>query len=711
MNGVDLRFRSLLLVLIGMSVSGSTCFLTDLSRYPCCGRGVEPCKQCPAPTPPVSPGIPERGECRPPLHQVTAFVEEGIDYESTVFRQHCGSYSLKSFPKYTVDRLAAKLSSQLKAPVNLFLDSVTPNYITPGHIADPTAPDWRTSNSPGPGWGFDQNAADYADIVVLSGHGDIATIGNLLPRREIILSRGGLFAGGSIGSVQFCNVVGVSSIERNGQVVEVWDMRLGAGAGAKASTVVWASSCTLNDNVWERTSILNRLGQEFGFERSPNLYEPDMLELWMADSLVLSNQEAWIIEGLKISAAKESISINSGPVALALGATKAEAEDLFLNASLSLNCRTGQKLDSSSSFSPVIRWRKALTPCVGNYQGSGLPFCGKPKYCESNPDGGFPEGVGRNGQPLVSVPVRPAQPNGNTMMRPQLTIPNPSDLQVAIAAADIASVMAPLPTQPFDPNKIEPFIAKNRAEGTWALNHIGNGVLVGYKSSRNQLRVVNRDVVDVITPGGAPLDIGAQDAYDRASEIASRLGMQLRGLSESQVGADKPTLNVVVDGNGVNGSEYRAFAYVFSMFRHVNGVPVIDIENTIAIHRSGQLYYSDITEAGPATMGPPGLEVPVNGSSVQVNYTSDEFLAHFNAQARGKFDGVYDEFNVAWAGFVYVVPKPGADYFEPAFVIEFTGRGANSVSRMYRWAYSVAEPSSEPFDLPYSLLGEVRSRR
>ncbi len=103
----------------------------------------------------------------------------------------------------------------------------------------------------------------------------------------------------------------------------------GSGEGKVAASVVWATSCSLNDNTWSAFSFNNRVGQEFGFERSPNLYEPDMMELWLTDTLTMSNQDAWIVQGMKIMGAKETVSIHSGPVAVAHGLSKSEAEDLF----------------------------------------------------------------------------------------------------------------------------------------------------------------------------------------------------------------------------------------------------------------------------------------------------------------------------------------------------------------------------------------------
>lgn len=658
-----------------------------------------------------------RGECKPAVSPLRAYMVDGIDFSSPTYQQHCGAAVLRDFPAYTVQGLATRLDLNGVGAFVLADDVVagrwpamfSPSHVTAAQLTDATATYWRDGDLVRSGWGHDHNSADFFNLVFLGGHGTAAldALGN--PHRGFSLTRGGADIQHAFGTGQkICDIYGTSRVQIGNNVAHVWDMRLGAGAfalngGARTSMVVWSSSCSMNDNTWAETNRLNRLGQEFGFERSPIINDGLFFESWYQDTGAASNQEAWIVNGIKINAAKEQVTINAGAVATAQMSSVAEAEDLFRNSSLRLKCRMEEKTGPYLGVDSVVRWRKAMTPCVFN------SVCGKPQFCEPNPDGGFPEGVGKNGQALLSVPTTPNQhPPGNQMMQVQVTIPNPSNLEVATAAATIAQALAPAGAQAFNPKAIEPFIAQNRSDRLWTFNHIGEGILVGYSAARNQLRVLNRDVVDVWTAPNVPLDIGPQDAFERASEIARNLGMSLKGLTSSQVGADNPTLNVIADGKGQNGVQYRTFAYVFSMFRNVNGVPVIDIEYTIAIHRSGQLYYADITTAGPATHGPAGFEVPTVGNFVPALFDSAVFLQTFDSRFRSEFEGVYDRHEITWSGFVYTTVQRGSNWLEPVFMVEFVGSSSVTgvVGRRERWVFSVAEPSSLPTSLPNNILGE-----
>lgn len=588
-----------LFVALGASFAASTCgggttILNAANRYPACINGRPPqgltvCDpQKKAPPTPSSPGLPERGNCLPSATSRHAFLMDNLDYTTWQYTAHCPMerpIPRGSFPAVLLDFQNALFSkgwtvSGYSDAVGGVIPDVRHLYdASRPHVLDPQYHPVNMPSTPNGGWDDQPGGADSADVMVYSGHGvyaatDIVGSWGVLGGQQVLpLSRSLPNPVTGLPQTQ-CRVfaAGQRYVPETNAWYSTGEASLGAGNGTRASAAVFLSSCSMNDVVWPDLDRWNRIGQDFGFERSPLLHSPLFMADWVSETDNLSNQESWIIHGLRVMADKESQTIDSAPVASAIGVDFPEGTDLFLNSSFALGCRVGQK-PAANFQGPVNRvWRKATTPCVSNAR------CGKPRFC----DQGFQTpALNKKSQPIQSTPTRSSTPStmlGTTIVRNQA-----SDSDIAQFVASVANDLAP-ETAPFDPSVLEGFVRANRTSGRWKLNHIGGGILFGYKASANRVRIVNRDVRDFIDVQGNPLDIGPQAAFDIANQVASQAGLAILGLSEEQIGADTPTLNVVIDGHGSSiASDHSVFGYVFSMFRMVNGYPVLDLENTIVL--------------------------------------------------------------------------------------------------------------------------------
>lgn len=722
------------IALSGQNCGGGTTILNAANRYPACINGQPPAgstvcdPQKKPPPPPTTPGLPERGNCSPNAPAKSAFLMDNLDYSTFIYTATCplesgfptnSSYPgvLTEFQNFLQQRNWivwgwSDATGGSQQDVRLMYDASRPLVSDPQYdpIRVPMPPNGGLDNqvftAAPPGTLLNGPGADSTDLMVFSGHGvqastvptDVGSWGTEPGRQELLLSRS--YPNPVSGLVNtVCRVKSATQRWNSdiGQYYSTGEVSLGAGLGARTSAAVFLSSCSMNDLVWPDLDHWNRIGQDFGFERSPKLDSTLFMRDWAADTKTLSNQEAWILRGIKIFGDKEQQVIDASPVASAIGLDFMEAADLFTNSSLFLGCRVGQK-PSAAAPDPMSRvWRKATTPCATNDR------CGKPRFC----DQGFQTpALNKLNQPLGSTPMR-GNSAPSSMIETTITPSNRSDSEVAAFVAKIANDIAP-ETGPFDPAVVEGFVRANRATGTWDLNHLGGGVLFGFHASRGRVRIVNRDVRDFITVSGAPLDIGPQAAFDIANQVAREAGLQILGLSEEQTGADRPSLNVILDGRssaGV-GFDVRVFGYVFSMFRTINGQPVLDLESTIVIHRSGQLYYSDLIAAGVSTSGKAGFEQSTTGQVLEVPFKFGDFANLFQLTFRNQYGRKFAP-NPVWSGFAYVVTH--ANKVEPAFIVRFVPGVVGSegaVGGLRTWAFRVSDPFGGPLDLPYSRLGE-----
>ena len=429
-------------------LSGSLCTGSGGWNYPhapTCVNGAPPpgttwCKGNSQPPPTPQP-VRSTSVCTGAA-QASAVVISNLDYSSPVHRAVCpnesslGSYSnLPVLPFVTYLTTAASPFT-----VRGFSDAPGANAQDINQLQDRLMPDVGAPNynffsqTPllGP-FADDDNpvsGGDAAELLLISGHGVQASyeVPPTVYGRQVFLFARSAPKAHPPPRKNSCRVNGpshyvlFSDSQPEPIVYTRSEMALGAGTagnGAKAASVIYFTSCSMNDNTWPLMDQFHRVGQEFGFEASPVIPNGDFLVAVLKDTLSMGNVEAWTTHGLTIQASNENQPIHAAAVASANGESPFASEDLLLNGAFMRSCRLGQKVNASYGGVIFRTWMKARPPFCESVA------CGPVRVCDV---GYQPPPLGKNQQRLESSPLRSAPPP--SMMSATLT-PGPSFVTAA----------------------------------------------------------------------------------------------------------------------------------------------------------------------------------------------------------------------------------------------------------------------------------------
>ncbi len=213
----------------------------------------------------------------------------------------------------------------------------------------------------------------------------------------------------------------------------------------------------------------------------------------------------------------------------------------------------------------------------------------------------------------------------------------------------------------------------------------------GFDSTRNRVRFHNANAIDA--SAAVPV-IG----WDAAAEVVDGWLPWLPSSvakSPEYLSLKNPVTSQIVEASSLQaGVTDRPSGYLFALFRSVNGVPVLNFENIAVVSRTGTLEYLQLTGDGDLALeGPPGSEVPVDGSIFTARKASyDTIVGRFGQDFR-EFFGANWSPKIQFSETVYLVDPGGTSLSQYHLFIFVPSGPKESVGRLQYWAYSVLEAS------------------
>ncbi len=282
----------------------------------------------------------------------------------------------------------------------------------------------------------------------------------------------------------------------------------------------------------------------------------------------------------------------------------------------------------------------ALDFCKNPGDGCGIPddLC---TATAENPLLGEPTRVlgatGANGINSANPPL------GSTAPALNYTITQPSVSSLAQGFSQLATAMT---GKTFDPNSFVPGLQANLSTRRWTYGFAGNGVAFGYDPSKGKARMRVLSFEDKPDAVGEPTVISPAGASLVIEEWLSNMSMA--GMPPAKYWSIKSPL--ITEVTERDGDRTRLLAYVYTIFRQVNGFPVQDRSLTIWVHRTGAVMYVETYGSdGLNVVGPPGLEKTPSFSLIKVpRSTAQEHLVNWG---HAQWPGATVETKGAWTGY------------------------------------------------------------
>jgi len=242
----------------------------------------------------------------------------------------------------------------------------------------------------------------------------------------------------------------------------------------------------------------------------------------------------------------------------------------------------------------------------------------------------------------------------------------------------------------FDPSVFRGIAAQNVSEDDWQWKPAGQHMYFGFDSARSRMRFYNAKAID---PMASVADVG----WDGAARIVDQWLPWLPSTvarTPEYLNLTNPVTSQIFESDSLEVGHERTRGYAFSLFRSLNGVPVLNFENIAVISRTGALEYLQLTGDGDLEVdGKPGHEVPVGGSVVttrQVTY--DTLVTRFGVDFREKFGPTWTP-KIQFSETVYLLDPGGRSISQYHLFAFVPGGPKESVGRLAFWAYTVSQAS------------------